>query len=826
MAIRSGRCRLYSPAAAVRPASGGRPGRHHSGVPFAWERRPAVSVPSRLLAALLLIGLVLALRPSLSSTLAAPAADSQAGGAGELASVLDVVPPLLPERFSPLPPEDRPGDAAAIDAWVDRVVERLASQEDPFAVVDACVEQEMAETETPGASIAIAIDGELRYVRGYGVKHRENGGEIDAATRFRIGSTTKQLTAAAVMQLVEAGQLDLHEPVTTYRPDLKLAAPWQASSITLHHLLTHSAGLPDVYALSLEEFAQLSLDSWASGVLPDTPLNAPPGTFWNYSNPNFSLAGLVVETVSGELYRDYVAQHLFAPLGMTRSTFDPREALDDGNFAYGHQGSARMTPLDFDLPAIEPAGSAMSTPSDMVRWALALMNGGGGVLGADSAAALQAPQINTGYVSWEHYGYGIFVTEFEDTTDPGRPVMVYDHGGNVWGYSSQLYWVPERRFVVSILANTMTSLAGSAHCALRELAHVQRHSYAGQASSPETWGPFEGTYAFVNAAYMDITGRVSLEDSKLVLRYLDFGDTLSLLPILKDTFAVDADGDGKPEQGIDFTFIRHPEDPERVDWLRYRMMVGERVGQFPAAIQLSGDGCAPFLFTAERDMPELTVRASGLAAGPETLTSLPIEATDPNDPTTASYKQTLVLEGETTMFFVLVIPETDDNLELYLMYDADDDGRFDWPRELRAAGLVASDNQRLLYLGGRPSPGRYQLWVHGTVVNGPSTFALMNYIVSGQQLTVRDAPQAAAAGSSHKFEVCAHNTQELTGQRVGFVELDYHWPPRRVRVPVIWVPAGGPTPTTMPTPEPTAIPVYRALLPVALRDSVAGQTAP
>ncbi len=774
-------------------------------------------MPSRRFSALLLISLLLSLALVPPPTLASPGADNQTGKAPQPSLAEPIVPPVLPERFAPLPPEYRQRDPKELNAWIDRVTEGVTSQDSPFEVVDACVEQEMSETGTPGASIAIAIDGQLAYVRGYGVKHLENGGEIDADTLFRIGSTTKQLTAAAVMKLAQAGKVDLQAPITDYLPDLKLSEPWQASDITLHHLLTHSGGLPDVYALSLEELAQLSLDSWASEILPHTPLNAPPGAFWNYSNPNFSLAGLVVEAVSGDPYSDYVVMHLFDPLGMDRSLFDPHEALDDGNFAYGHQDGLRMTPLDFDLPAIEPAGSALSTPSDMVRWALALMNGGAGVLRPESVAALQAPQINTGYVPWEHYGYGIFVTEFEDTTDPSKAIMVYDHGGNVWGYSSQLYWVPERRFVVSILANTITSLAGSAHCALRELAHVQRHSYQGQVTTPDTWGPFEGTYALFNSAYMDITGRVSIDDSKMMLHYLDFGDRLSLLPILKDTFLLDANGNGEPDDSIDFTFIRRADDPERVDWMRYRMLVGERVGQFPAAVPLTGESCAPVMFTAERNMPQLAVRASGLSEGPETLANVPIEASDPADPTTASYKETLMLEGEIGMFFVLLAPENDDNLELYLLYDANDDGQFEWPEELRSVGLVASNNQRLIYLGGRPSPGRYQFWVHGTAVNGPSVFTMVRYIVSGQQLTVRDAPREAAAGDSYKFEVCAHDTQELTGQRMGFVELDYGWPPRRVRLPVIWTPGVGPTPTAVPTTTPTA-PAYQALLPYAVRD--------
>ncbi len=114
-------------------------------------------------------------------------------------------------------------------------------RQDPFATIDACVQQEMEQLDMPGAAIAIALDGELVYERGYGVKHREEGGTVDSNPLFQIGSTTKMMTAAAVMQQVDRGTVDLGAAVTTYVPEFDVSGPWPASRMMMvWNLLTHS----------------------------------------------------------------------------------------------------------------------------------------------------------------------------------------------------------------------------------------------------------------------------------------------------------------------------------------------------------------------------------------------------------------------------------------------------------------------------------------------------------------------------------------------------------------------------------------------------------
>ena len=218
------------------------------------------------------------------------------------------------------------------------------------------------------------------------------------------------------------------------------------TGFNLHHLLTHSSGIPDTYVVDMS----IPLAEWAP-YLRYLSLNAEPGDFWNYANPNFSLAGLVVEKVSGVPYAEYMADHVWGPAGMTSATLDYTAVITRGNHATGFDPATRTEypPQYWSYPALAPAGTAFATPSDMVRWASLLMAGGGGVLSPASIAAMQTRQMTTDQLPWLDYGYGIFVWDYVDATDAMQHLTVYEHGGNLPGWSAQLYWVPERRMAVT-----------------------------------------------------------------------------------------------------------------------------------------------------------------------------------------------------------------------------------------------------------------------------------------------------------------------------------------------------------------------------------------
>ncbi len=410
---------------------------------------------------------VWALQPEVSELAA-----SRSAPLGPSADPASIPPPSLAEALA----RGRLLRAAVASAHPNQ------DQAGPFAEIDACVAEEMAATDTPGASVAVSVDGAVVFAQGYGVKHEGQDGAVDAETLFRIGSTTKMMIAAAVMQQVEAGKVDLNQPLSTYLPEWDIAGAWDAPEVTgtdmtPWHLLTHTTASPDRIFIDTGldgPMNSTALADWARlGVT--VTLHAPPGSFWNYSNPGFSLAGLIVQNVSGIPYRQYVRENVWVPAGMDATYFWPEVVIAHGNYTYGHRSLDPTTgdeivygPADYDNFAAGPAGYAFSHPTDMVRWADLLMRGGGDVLSQASVDAMQAAQTSRDIIPGLDYGYGIFRTD-----DAGLDRVIFDHGGNIPGWSSQLYWSPDDRLAISVLANTITSLSGSAGCALLAMLGVE-----------------------------------------------------------------------------------------------------------------------------------------------------------------------------------------------------------------------------------------------------------------------------------------------------------------------------------------------------------------
>lgn len=701
-------------------------------------------------------------------------------------------------------------DPDTIIAWDAEVAAaRPAQEDDPFAVIDECAATEMEGRGIVGASIAIAVDGVITYTKAYGVKHAEEGGEIDAETMFRIGSTSKMMTAASIMALADEGKVDVNAPITAIDPALGLPAPWQAEDITPHHLLTHTSGHPDSYRIyDIPEFYGLTLDEWVAERFPRTPMHAPPGSFWNYANPNFSLAGHLVEVVSGLDYNTFAEQRLWRPLSMTLTTYDTAAVTAGGNFAYGHDGALRLTPAEAWMDAVAPAGGVFSTPSEMVTWALALQNGGGAALSEASATAMQEPQVWMGYAPWDHYGYGVFVTDYRDVEDAEQIVTVYDHGGNTQGWGSQLFWVPERGLTFSILDNQIASMTYTARCVLRELGGLEGIPIGGTGVPSEQWDAYVGTYAEMNNGLWDYTMQITPDEQEgyLLMTRPNLGEVLPLINVFGTTFMIDQDRDGQPDPAtgaLDFTFLPDRDDSEQTRWVRNRGIVGERIGQFPSLVAIEGDGCATVDYLAERDAP-LTVRSAGLVPpSMETLTGQPIVQDDPTDPNTASWRQEMELSDEIGTLMLVLVPEGGEAIDLYLLHDANGDGDFDLAEELVERGIQSGSGARILSITGRPPGGAYQIVAHGLAVGEDGgSFTLQKIIVHGEQLAVEQAPQALVSGEAGAVELCARDVGALDEPMYGQLEFDYGSPPRRVRLPVTWTPA----------------PVFDAFLPLGLRD--------
>lgn len=442
--------------------------------------------------------------------------------------------------------------------------------------VDQCVAADMAAHGTPGAAVAVILDGVEVVARGYGVKHRTMGGAVDAQTQFRIGSITKQMTAAAVLQQVERGRVRLADPVTVHVPELALAPPYPTSEITVWHLLTHTSGIPDLPFDLDGPTGDGALAAWAAD-LDSTRLHAPAGEFWNYSNANYSLAGLVAERASGTPYAELVRDELWEPAGLLSTTLSPTAVVARGNYTWGHFRSAPggaetvYAPTSYDSAEIAPAGLAFSTAPDLARWALLLIDGGGPVLTPASATAMQARQASLDYRPDLAYGLGVFAEDF-------RGVDLRQHGGNVPGWGSMLLWAPERRFAVAVLANTFESLTEAAYCIADAALAPTGPEPPDDTTDPATWDRYLGSYAMLDSLGDPLDAAVAWKNGTLTVTFTDpenprFFYATRLEQVYHDTFLIDGNGDGSLD--LDLTFVRTAPGLAPTRWLRNRSLVGE-----------------------------------------------------------------------------------------------------------------------------------------------------------------------------------------------------------------------------------------------------------
>ena len=317
----------------------------------------------------------------------------------------------------------------------------------PF--VDSIMTAEMARERIPGAGFVFVQDGRVVLSRGYGLANVATGRPSSPeSTIWRIGSISKAVTATAVMTLVDQRKVDLDAPVARYVHRVSVPKTYP-EPVTVRHLLTHTAGF--------DEIRPGTQAATSEGVLPlDRFLNGklirirPPGQVTAYSTYGITLAGELVEEVSGETFEDYLERRIFAPLGMTRSSITvPNEMARDLAIGYEYEVDS-LVPQRWEWYHTTPASSVNATVADMARFLLAHLERGAvgraRILSETSALEMQRQQIT---MSPSIPGYGLGFNE-----DYIGTLRVLEHGGNVAGFSSLMVMIPEARagfFVVNHL---------------------------------------------------------------------------------------------------------------------------------------------------------------------------------------------------------------------------------------------------------------------------------------------------------------------------------------------------------------------------------------
>lgn len=290
------------------------------------------------------------------------------------------------------------------------------------------------------------------WVGGFGTREPD-GRAPDENTLFMIGSDTKKIAAITLLQELAAGRATLDTQLGEVLPDLRLTSAPEFLTASMHHLLSHQGGIADSAGPRSSTTTDADARAYAFGSFArNADSMAPAGLFYNYSNPNYAMVGLVTETLAGQSWADVATARVFAPLGMAR-TFARKSEVDE-NHAAGFDAMGAVTLDDTTEHAfMRPAGFVWSTPSDQMRLARFLVDGNEAVLPDALLASMHAPhaELNPGLDA--HYGYGLFVDEGVFDEDGYHAVPVWSHGGNTETHTSTFLILPDQRFAISILSN-------------------------------------------------------------------------------------------------------------------------------------------------------------------------------------------------------------------------------------------------------------------------------------------------------------------------------------------------------------------------------------
>jgi CubicO group peptidase (beta-lactamase class C family) len=317
-----------------------------------------------------------------------------------------------------------------------------------LALIDMII-GEMRRLGVPGVAVGLWHDGRAQMA-GLGITNVENPLPVTAETLFQIGSTTKTFTGTAIMRLVDQGLIDLDEPVRTYVPDLRLIDKAAQAGVTVRHLLTHMGGWAGDY-FSETGSGEDALIRYVAEMA-SLPQVVRVGTLWSYNNAGFSLAGRVIETVTGESFEAAMQRLVFDPLGLTTSYFYANDVISR-RFAVGHRvdddnGPQVERPWALTRSA-HAAGGISSTVRDQLTYARFHLGDGTAASGERllSESTLQAMQTalhpaNLG----REMGLSWLLKRIDNT-----PIVM--HGGATNGQMSAFLMVPSRDFAITILTN-------------------------------------------------------------------------------------------------------------------------------------------------------------------------------------------------------------------------------------------------------------------------------------------------------------------------------------------------------------------------------------
>ncbi len=351
--------------------------------------------------------------------------------------------------------------------------------QESFRALESFIIKKMAETRTPGLSIALIRDGEVIYSKGFGFRDVEATKPATPRTIYGIGSITKSFTALAILQLAGEGKISLDDPVTNY---VDVDLDHHESKVTIHHLLTHSSGIPALgYAEALISGLLGSKREWLPIAKPEDIIPfmegasgwavAKPGSRFFYLNEGYVLLGKIIELVTGTPYREYIRENILKPLKMTRSYFTKERVASDPDVAtpYVIMKDGELRPSRFPY-GIEADGGLLSNVLDLANYIKMYLSSGlfedREIISKELLELMWKPHVKLSFEIFggDAYGYGLMI----HPNFPGGTLI--GHGGSVLVYTAYIGFIPSKGVGVAVLSNASgypTSKIGM--CALMHL---------------------------------------------------------------------------------------------------------------------------------------------------------------------------------------------------------------------------------------------------------------------------------------------------------------------------------------------------------------------
>jgi len=388
-------------------------------------------------------------------------------------------------------------------------------------------------------NVLLAKGNQVLFEGSYGLANIEWDVPNTAESKFRIGSVTKQFTAACILLLEDRGKLKTDDLVSKYVPN----APAAWAHVTIYHLLTHTSGIPSFTGFpEYEQFqTQPTTPEKLLAVFRGKPLEFEPGSKWNYSNSGYEVLGYVIEKVTGQTYQQFLDGNIFKFLKMTDSGYDSNSQLI-ANHAYGYTpGPHGVTVAGYvNMTVPYSAGALYSTTRDLLKWERGLFSGA--LLKPASLQKMITPFKN-------EYGCGLSIT-----TVKGRKRI--EHQGGIQGFNAELVYWPDEQMTVVVLANLNGSASSDIAADLAATVHGEKVTLPSERKeitlTAEQLKPFVGRYSLAPEANVDITLDGNQLQTQLTgqtkLPLFAESPTSFFLKAVEATVSFDKDSSGKVTQ--------------------------------------------------------------------------------------------------------------------------------------------------------------------------------------------------------------------------------------------------------------------------------------